>query len=55
VSSNDSSETVCRPSTEYSFSSEDVARVFLPKCFTLVFVDFDLDLINDGLIKNNLF
>ena len=35
-------------------SSEDPARVFLPKRFTLVFSDVDMDMINDGMIKINL-
>jgi hypothetical protein len=35
-------------------SSEDVMRVFLPKRFTPVFSDMDLDMINGGIIKINL-
>jgi len=35
-------------------SGEDVIRVFLPKCFSPVFSDTDLDKINGGMLKINL-
>ena len=36
-------------------SSTDTVRVFLPRRFTLVFSDLYIDMINDGMIKINLF
>jgi len=35
-------------------SSTDAMRVFLPKRFTQIFSDVDVDMINDGMIKINL-
>jgi hypothetical protein len=35
-------------------TSTDSVRVFLPRRFTLIFSDEDIDLINNGLIKINL-